>query len=149
MVTTEFSRMIGTSARKFFVVILFGLLISACRDNPDRVPNVPVDITINVNEPAWFNIQAVTGWVYITGGSRGIIIYRKSFDEFVALERHVPYNVQDGCAAVVTSDNVIVEDPCSGSQWIITDGSLIQGPASFNLTTYETIFTDPVLRIFN
>lgn len=136
--------------KKSGIYLLSFFLLLSCRDrNRSFVPDVPVNININVNEPAYFNLTVVTGWVYITGGSRGIIVYRKGTNEFVAFERHSTYEPGDACAVVVKEDNIIVEDPCSGSQWLITDGSLVNGPASFPLVQYDTQFADPYLYITN
>ncbi len=135
-----------------FGIALLTLFIvtSGCRDrNTNRVPDVPVNIAINIYQPDFFNLTVPSGWVYITGGSRGIIVYRKSTTEFIALERHSPFQAQDNCAVVVNEDNVIVSDPCSDSQWLITDGTIVQGPTAFALETYQTSFSDPILYITN
>jgi hypothetical protein len=136
---------------RFGLALIVLLIISSgCRDrNTNRVPDVPVNIAINIYQPDFFNLTVPSGWVYITGGSRGIIVYRKSTTEFVALERHSPYQPEDNCAVVVNEDNVIVSDPCSDSQWLITDGTIVQGPTAFALETYRTSFSDPILYITN
>lgn len=125
------------------------LALTACRDTGSQIPLVAVDFTININEPQYFDLNVATGWVYITGGSRGIVIYRNSFDEFTAMDRHVPYNVQNGCAVTVADDNVLLDDPCSESQWLIIDGTLVTGPAQASLKTYRTSWANPFLRIYN
>jgi hypothetical protein len=119
------------------LVLPFSLILClGCRDrNNNRVPEVPVNIAINIYQPDFFNLTVPSGWVYITGGSRGIIVFRKSTTEFVALERHSPYQPEDNCAVVVNEDNVIVSDPCSDSQWLIMDGTIVQGPTAFALET--------------
>jgi len=130
------------------LVLLFTL--TNCRDkNRDRVPDVPVNIAININQPDFFNLTVPQGWVYITGGSRGIIVYRKSESEFVALERHSPYQPEDNCAVTVDEDGVFVTDPCSDSKWLIMDGTISQGPTSFPLVTYSTSYSNPILYITN
>jgi len=133
-----------------FILLVLLVITSGCRDrNTDRIPDVPVNIAINIYQPDFFNLTVPSGWVYITGGSRGIIVYRKSADEFVALERHSPFQPEDNCAVVVDEDNVLVSDPCSDSQWLITDGTIVQGPTAFALETYNTSFSDPILYITN
>ena len=136
---------------RFGLALIVLLIISSgCRDrNTNRVPDVPVNIAINIYQPDFFNLTVPSGWVYITGGSRGIIVFRKSTTEFVALERHSPFQPEDNCAVVVNEDNVIVSDPCSDSQWLITDGTIVQGPTPFALETYRTSFSDPILYITN
>jgi hypothetical protein len=136
--------------RNGFILLVLLVITSGCRDrNTDRIPDVPVNIAINIYQPDFFNLTVPSGWVYITGGSRGIIVYRKSADEFVALERHSPFQPEDNCAVVVDEDNVLVSDPCSDSQWLITDGTIVQGPTAFALETYNTSFSDPILYITN
>lgn len=133
----------------FLFSALAALLLTACRDNTSEVPLVQVDFTINVNEPAFFDLASPTGWLYSTGGSRGIIIYRNSQDEFTALDRHGTYDIQAGCAVIVADDGVILDDPCSDSQWLIVDGSVVTGPANQPLKQYRTTFSNPYLRVYN
>jgi hypothetical protein len=130
--------------------LIFTLVFMSCRDrNNGRVPDVPVNISINIALPEFFDLTVPTGSVYLTGGSRGIIVYRKSETEFVAIERHSTYLPENECAVVVNDDGLILEDPCSGSQWIITDGTLVEGPASMPLVLYDTNFSNPILFITN
>jgi hypothetical protein len=136
--------------RHGLALIALFVILSGCRDrNTNRVPDVPVNIAINIYQPDFFNLTVPSGWVYITGGSRGIIVYRKSTTEFVALERHSPFQPEDNCAVIVNEDNVIVSDPCSDSQWLIMDGTIVQGPTALPLETYRTSFSDPILYITN
>jgi len=131
------------------ILFLWIMVSTSCRERTTDVPYVQIDLWININEPQWFNLLVPSGWEYTTGGSRGMIIYRNNLEEFTVLERHSPYNAQDACAAIVTNDNVIVEDPCSNSQWLIIDGSVVTGPTTFPLVQYDATFTDPYLHIFN
>lgn len=132
--------------------MILGVLILtqvSCRRNQDQVPLVAVDFYININEPSNFNLQTITGHETYIGGSLGILVYRNSPDEFTAYDRHSPYDVDAACQVEVLDDNTIVEDPCSGSQWVITDGTVIQGPAGANLQQYNTSFNDPILHVYN
>jgi hypothetical protein len=136
--------------KRVFYFILITLSAIGCKDrNNYQIPYVPVNIVINVNQPDFFALTVPTGWVYVTGGSRGIIVYRKSDSEFVAIERHSTYNVDDHCAVTVLSDGIILDDPCSDSQWLITDGTIVNGPTSSPLVTYDTSFNPPYLTISN
>lgn len=135
--------------RLFLFLIIVVVLSWSCRDRQSQIPYVQVNLNININEPQYFDLSVPTGYVYITGGSLGIILYRLSDTEFVALERHSPYNPEDGCRVEVKSDGVIIEDPCSDSEWLINDGSIVSGPTNFALTTYNTSFSSPYLYIYN
>jgi hypothetical protein len=134
-----------------FAIICLLLLLpqSACNRESTVIPFVPVDITININNPAYFDLSIPAGWVYLTGGSRGILVYRNTMDEFTAYDRHSTYNIDEYCRVSVQDDNVSVKDECSDSQWLIIDGSVMQGPAFIPLQQYNTTYTAPILRIFN
>ncbi len=132
------------------ILIVGSLLTAGCRNRDHGlVPNVPFERTINVLTPEFFDLQVTGGWVYYTGGSRGIIIYRKSPNEFVVLERHSTFEPENNCAVVVMDDNVLLDDPCSDSQWLIMDGSIVNGPAALPLRTYSHSYQEPYLHIWN
>lgn len=127
------------------------LLFAGCkRDRPGGVPLTPVDISINVNNPAYVDLAVPGGWLYLTGGSLGIIVYRRSPDEFVAMDRHCPYQPEELCRIVVDDSEVIARDTlCCGSAFLITDGSVTQGPSALSLQRYNTSFNGTTLRIYN
>jgi hypothetical protein len=131
------------------ICIVTSLVGVSCRRNEDQIPNIAVDIYLNINEPSNFNLSVVGGADTYTGGSNGIIVYRNSLSEFSAYDRHVPYNIEEYCQLQILDDGLILEDPCSGSQWIIVDGSLAQGPAVLSLQGYNTTFVDPLIHIWN
>jgi hypothetical protein len=117
--------------------------------NSNGVPYVKVDQTIYNSDPIFSNVYAVGGWVYLAGGSKGIILYHKSTDEFTALDRHSTYNVQNGCQLFVDKSGVVVVDTCSGSEFLISDGYVLKGPATLPLTQYQTKYDGSALRIYN
>jgi hypothetical protein len=132
-----------------FLFLSFAGLMPACRKEAQFIPVVPVNFSIDLTLPAYFDLTVPTGWIYVSGGSRGIIIYRKSESEFIALDRHSTYNVEDNCQVVVSDDNIVIEDPCSDSEWIIIDGSVQSGPASLPLQQYNTQYSPPFLYVYN
>lgn len=114
------------------------------------VPYVPVDLTIYPNDPLNFNIQGIGGWQYFNGGINGLIIYRKSQQEFVCIERtssQLPGNT--AARAIVQADNFTLRDTVSGSKWQIVDGTVTQGPAQWALRIYSTNYDGNALRIRN
>ncbi|MCB9169634.1 MAG: hypothetical protein H6597_00175 [Flavobacteriales bacterium] len=138
--------------RALLVIGMLGIaLLFACRkDEQGGVPYTQVDFTINVNNPAYVDIQVPGGWLYLTGGSQGILVYRKSQDEFMAYDRHCPYQPANDCRVSVDSTEVIARDAdCCGSAFLILDGSVTQGPAATCLQQYHTLFNGTSLRIYN
>lgn len=132
------------------LLLLTFFSITSCQRQNNNIPLVIVDVYININNPSYFQLQAVGGWTYVTGGSKGLIVYRYSVDEFRVYDRHSTYLPENDCiVSVDTSDNLTIEDACSGSRWIITDGSVIQGPATFPLQGYQSSFDGQIIHIYN
>ena len=81
-----------------FLSCLILLSSSKCdkgKQNP--IPYIPFDITIDIQLPSYNQLQGVGGWNYVVGGSRGIIVYRRGIDEFVAFDRHSPVDPDGTC----------------------------------------------------
>jgi len=144
--------------RFVLVIITFCMILMSCKkktqpvqtvqNNP--VPSVFVDITMYPNDPLNFSIQGIGGWKYIAGGINGIILYRKSQEEFIAVERTSSFYPNNPSAKVkVQPDNFSVRDSISGSKWQIIDGTVTNGPATWPLRLYGTTFDGTVLRIRN
>ena len=131
-------------------MILMGMILFSCKKESDTIPLVEVNLVIYPNDPQYINLQIVSGWEYITGGSRGLLVYRYGQDEFRAYDRHCTYNPLDECGKVeVDSSNIIVTDLCCGSEFSIIDGIVIKEPAVVPLKQYQTTFDGNALRIFN
>lgn len=119
-------------------LIVLAFLTFSCKEEPYPIPNVPVNVTLNLDLPSYQALGAPGGYAYVNGGSRGLVVYR-NFDEFVALDRHSTYNSTDDCAVVeVNPDNIFeLVDTCSGSRFSILNGGVLEGPAKFALRRYN------------
>ena len=137
----------------FFKIIflIIAIYISACSKEESQIPYVPVNITLYVSDPQFVNLNAVTGWTYLTGGSRGILVYRRSNDEFMAYDRHCTYQPEDPCGVIEVeqSGSFTAIDSCCGSKFLITDGSVNAGPARQPLKQYQTDYDGTRLLIYN
>ena len=139
-------------ATLLLLTIAASVLFPSCKkDKQGGVPFTPVDISINVNNPAYADIQVPGGWLYLTGGSLGIIVYRQTLDVFLAMDRHCPYQPENLCRVTVDDTQVTARDSaCCGSSFTIVDGgSVSQGPAATALLGYNTLFNGTTLRIYN
>ena len=131
------------------ILLLACLPLSSCRDTPGVIPYVDVNVDLNLGLPAYNSLNFPGNWLYISGGSRGLIVYRYTLDEFVVLDRHATFDVGAGCQCILSEDGYTILDPCSDSQWYIFDGSIIQGPTTAPLERYTTTWIPPVLSIPN
>jgi hypothetical protein len=137
--------------KHFLIFFLFIGIVSCKKSNLNPVPSIPFDITIYLNLPSYNSLEAVGGWTYVNGGSKGIVVYRRSVDEFVAFDRHSPAN--DGtCAFPLTTnpDNFLqLDDSCSTAKFSLYDGSII-ADSEFGLRQYQTFWDGSTsLRIYN
>ena len=137
---------------KLQIVILVSLIFlhNGCEKNEDIIPYVRVNLVLYLSDPQFNPLNAVGGWVYVSGGSKGLIVYRKSNDEFTALDRHCTYLPENACSRVeVDASQIMAKDSCCGSTFLITDGSVTNSPATLPLKFYQTSFDGSSVRIFN
>ncbi len=132
------------------------VMLGACKkkkEEPEQypIPNVPVNVMVYPNDPTNFKIQAVGGWQYYPGaGYQGLIIYRKTLQDFIALERASPVNPNNSGAAVkVQSDNFTLKDTVSGATWQIVDGAIMNSSSKWPLRLYGCSYDGNVLLIRN
>ena len=129
----------------FIVATISLVFLFGCdKDSQHPVPNVFVDFRINLEFT--YELNSIGGWANFTGGYRGIVIYRLSADEFRAFDRACTYNVYD---RVVVNDPPIAECTECESTYLLTDGSVVNGPASYPLKQYRTTFNHPYIYISN
>ncbi len=137
----------------FFLLLGLLLVSSKCKQqNQHPVPFVPVDVTIDIQLPSYSDLQGVGGWTYINGGSRGIIIYRRGIDDFVAFDRHSPADINGTCFLPLfpTAQNFLqLKDTCNSAVFSLYDGSPVSNSV-YGLRQYATQFNgNNLLRIYN
>jgi hypothetical protein len=138
--------------RVFALSILIFSFISCKKNTNNPVPSIPFDITIDINLPSYNSLIGVGGWSFLNGGSRGIIVYRRSVDVFVAFDRHSPVDPEGICKTPLTPDTsnfLQLNDFCSGARFSLYDGSPISG-SDFGLRQYQTAYAGGnLVRIYN
>lgn len=107
---------------KIFAIIPLILLASCKNNNCNVLPDVNIQNTFSqANAGSAFNPQ---GWSYLGGGVAGLIVYNMSAsgqENFIAFDRCSPVNPQERNQVEV--NGYVVEDPESGAQWLLKDGS--------------------------
>ncbi len=106
------------------------------------VPNVAVSVQINIMLPSYSNLQSVGGYAYVNGGVKGLVIYRRSIDEFVCYDRMSTAEGGYDCTPLeVDQDNFLfLNDQCSDAVYSLLDGTVISGNAVYGLRNYQTNF---------
>lgn len=138
---------------RFILILVLGSLFSACKKNTAHpVPYIPFDITIDISLPSYSDLNGVGGYAFVNGGSKGIIVYRRGVDDFVAFDRHSPADPEGTCPTPLTPDTsnfLMLNDACSNAVFSLYDGSPVSG-SEYGLRQYQTSWGGSnLLRIFN
>ena len=71
---------------------VFVSIPSCKKDNANNpIPDTTVDVYIYISNPSYLSLTAIGGWAYVSGGVRGLLVYRKSNSEFMAYDRNCTY----------------------------------------------------------
>jgi hypothetical protein len=138
--------------RKFLIAFFLALQASVlyqCKEDIylDEIPIVYVEEIINLNNFEYSQLNNIGGFVYIEGGIRGIIIYRKSLDKYLAFEQNCPYQPYDECALVkVDQSTLFMVDSCCSSTFDF-EGYPTGGPARVPMRQYRTFLDQNLLTI--
>lgn len=145
-----------------FLLLSAGLfLIVSCNKNDGPPIQIGyVNITIYPNSTEYIELNSPGGYAYIYANepSRGILVYRMTLEDFVAFERTPTYKPDSCCVltpvrtcskVIVDESGLFVIDTCSSSKWLILDGTVQNGPATYPLVPYRTFYDGYSLRIYN
>ncbi|OQX99888.1 MAG: hypothetical protein B6I24_01515 [Bacteroidetes bacterium 4572_128] len=140
-----------------YILVFFLLLIFfSCKDDRDKLPNVAVDIYINIlSDPNYSDLQTVGNSIPITGGIKGIFLYRKSQSEIQAYERACTFDPEGKCQRVIwengnSSDIIVVDTICNSRFLMASDGIILEGsPAKMPLKQYNVVFNGEIVYISN
>jgi hypothetical protein len=137
---------------RFFLFAALLFVISCNKNRNHPVPSSPFDISINISLPSYADLQGVGSWTYVSGGAKGIIVYRKSYDQFVAFDRQSPADGGADCATPLTPDStnfLQLNDICSGARFSLYDGSPMSG-SDYGLRQYQVVWDGNfMVRIYN
>ncbi|HZX61873.1 MAG TPA: hypothetical protein VFE66_01590 [Bacteroidales bacterium] len=132
--------------------LLFVCLLPQCKKEKQQneVPTVAVSIALDPNSTEYLRLNSVNGWEYLTGGYRGIIVFRASTNGFMAYDRACPYDWnQTSSRMVVDSSGITTVCPSCNSKFILIDGSPYSGPSPYPMKQYQTSFNGTTLYIYN
>lgn len=136
---------------RFAVLYLALLSLVSCTPDlsDDAIPWQPFDvISINLNLPEYVDLKTDGRYVYIDGGVRGIILYRKNASTYLAYERNCSYQPNSACATVdVHVSTLYMLCSCCSSTFDLSTGLPTSGPAWRPLQQYETSLNGSTLTI--
>ena len=135
---------------KVLLMTLTVFVLCGCKNQYEDIPLVNVNIYINIQSPDYQNLSGLGSWSYIEGGSKGIIVFNVDNENYLAYERHCPFDPENSCAKVsVDETNLYAVDTCCSSRYQLLDGIPIDGPGTIPLKAYNTSFDGNIIRIWN
>ncbi len=143
-------------------LIIGGGFLFSCNgkdQNPaEPIPNVPVNITINLNLPSYYHLNNPGNFTVLSGGNRGIVLVHDFDGNYYAVERTCSYKPLQDCSTIDIDTSAFQlrcglrtggkYNPCCQSRFTM-NGSLLQGPASYPLKRYVVEKAGSLLSIFN
>lgn len=136
-------------------IVLIMVASWGCRkEDNSTVPNVSVDEYLVLSQPSNFPLNAQGGWIYTNGGYRGLLVYRRFYNnddgDFVAFDRACPVHFDSSCGKVeVKSGDLFVTCPCDDREWVLFDGSPYNGNPASPLKAYRLTFQNGTIHIYN
>ncbi|NIF07557.1 hypothetical protein F3J23_19220 [Chryseobacterium sp. Tr-659] len=111
----------------FILLIFSNLTINSCGSREDTVncfPNNPINVTLNLNLPAYNALNYDNGWVYVNeqqSGTRGLIVVRTG-NAFKVYDRNAPHICPDNNTTLEVKDNIAILCPQDNTRWILRTG---------------------------
>lgn len=111
----------------FILLISSNLTINSCGSREDTVncfPNVPINVSLNLNLPAYYALNNINGWIYVNeqqSGTRGLIIVRTA-NGFKVYDRNAPHLCPDSNTTLEVKDNIAIICPQDNTRWILCTG---------------------------
>lgn len=147
---------------KLIAIFIALLTVVSCKDNTvsgtDFFTPVQVYLNINLSLPAYAALSLPQGYVYETGGNKGIVVYHTIFNDYVAFDRTCPDNPGNACSYVsMDSTNAFYRcghyaptwQACCNSKFDPATGNVVGGPAKRALKQYYVKQDGNILIVTN
>ena len=134
------------------VLILVVLAVFASCSNSDDgntlLPNVTVNVSLNLNLPAYQDLLINNGSVFVPGhGIKGIIVFRLSESNILAWDAACPHISPNQCSTM-SINGVKMVCACDNSEFSILDGSPLSG-TQFSARQYRASLVGNTITITN
>lgn len=137
------------------IFVFAGLLLICCGTREETVscfPNAAINVTLNLNLPAYQNLQNVGAYIYVneqSSGTRGLIVVRTS-NGFKVYDRNAPHICPDTNTTLEVQNNIKIVCPKDQAEWILLTGEPIKiakVPPKIYPSNYDTVTN--MLTIYN
>ncbi|MEG0849099.1 Rieske (2Fe-2S) protein [Flavobacterium plurextorum] len=136
--------------KKIFLIIAFVSILFSCSDsersnkNP-YIPNYPVNLSVDMNLPAYSNLKFVSNGVIIPNyGAKGIIIFNAG-GTYNAFDAACPNQDLNSCVAM-TIEGINAVCSCDKTSYSLFTGL---GGKDYPLKQYRVEVSGTVIRVYN
>jgi hypothetical protein len=139
-----------------FISMVLLLTLNNCKkdkaptSNGKTMPHAYVNFWIDLTSISYSALNNIGGYVTVSGGVNGILIYRSSNDEYMAFDRQCTL-LSDSCVQLTVDKSglYIVDTKCK-SKFIILDGAPDpKSPSQIPLLRYQTSNDGVNLHVYN
>jgi len=80
------------------------------------------------------------GWVYASGGIKGLIVYNFNGTEFAAFDRACPHvSVSEACSQMIVESSIKMICPCDDAEFNILNGAPLTTGITVGARTYRAV----------
>ena len=110
---------------KKYILLLLVLTLNCVDNTPEGIclPNIAIGLTTDLNNPSNINLQTPGGSTILNGGSKGILLFNKNGNDFVAFDKFCPSN---DCTSAMTFSNRLLKCTCDESKYSVDFGGAPQ-----------------------
>lgn len=142
------------SILSIFILLVFSALsINSCGRTEDTVscfPNNPINVTLNLNLPAYYTLNNINGWIYVNeqqSGTRGLIVVNVG-NEFKVFDRNAPHLCPDNNTTLEVKDNLAIVCPKDNTRWMLNGTPESGSKTSLSPKRYPYNY-DPATKTLN
>ena len=122
------------------LLLLLLLFVYSCEEDTEcSFPATNVNTTYHYADLAQIGVPEYKIDTTVPGSYAGIIIFRKSQEEFIAYDLACPYELPAQCRLTIENTYTLV-CPCCSSKFNLYYGSVDEGPARCGLKKYTTYY---------
>ena len=118
-------------------ILSISLLIASCNSKENYIPEVYVNILIDLSLPEYSDLQVSGNSIFIEGGVEGIIIYHGVGNHYEVYDRNCSYEPSLACSYIDSVSSGIAYCGCCTSAFLLgQDGAAANSPALLPLKKY-------------
>ena len=129
---------------------LFFLIILSCGNSDNYIQNVYVNFEIDLSLSEFSDLNSLGNSIIVSGGNKGIIIYRYANYEFKIYDRNCSYEPNLACSYIDSINSSLAFCGCCSSAFLLDqDGMAANSPAILPLKMYNYAVENNYLHVFN